>query len=93
MTDKNGEFTITSAEYKAMNDSNDNTEYVIHSYFINDGTVESFNIYGFDKETQLLVDLVNKSKVCALQSRVLNNEGISTTIYDCIPTKRKNITI
>ena len=37
-------------------------------------------------------DVINKKKVCTLESRVLNNDGTSIVIYDCIPTKvKKNI--
>lgn len=91
IADKKGKFTISSAEYKAMNSSNDESEYVIHSYYVNNGKIESFSFYRFNKDSQLLVDELDNRNVCALQSRVLDNEGISTTVYDCIPMKKKKI--
>lgn len=91
IADKKGKFTISNAEYKAMNSSNDMSEYVIHSYYVNDGKIESFNFYRFDKDSQLLVDELDNRNICTLQSRVLDNEGISTIVYDCIPMKRKKI--
>ena len=89
LTDETGVFTISNAELQAMNSSNDKTNYVIHSYYIVDGKVQAFDIYKYDKNRNLLVDIINKKKVCTLESRVLNNDGTSIVIYDCIPTKVK----
>ena len=88
-TDETGAFTISNAELQAMNNSNDKTNYVIHSYYIVDGKIQAFNIYKYDKNKKLLVDMIDKKKACTLESRILNNDGTSIVIYDCIPTKVK----
>lgn len=81
-------FTISNAELRAMTESKE-TQYIIHRYRFNNKRITSFNIYTFDKEKNILIDMVDKTNICTLKPKVLNKDGVQVIVYDCTPQKIK----
>lgn len=62
-------FNITSTELGYMKDSSkkgDSYSYIIHRYRFDGDELTSFNMYEYDKEHNVLVDIRDNTKICSI---------------------------
>ena len=76
-------FNITEKELRIMKNFSDkeDSDYVIHRYRFNEGKVEKFNIYEYDKERNVLVDVIDDTNICTITPIT----GVAQ--YACTPKK------
>lgn len=73
-------FCITDTELMMMDTPRPNMKYIIHRYRFNEGEVVSFNMYAYDSNKNVLVDVIDDTNICTI-------ENGSESEYICTPKK------
>lgn len=91
-SDEAGAFRLSRQEYSLMRNSEDSlcTRYFVHSYiFDENNNVLSSLILKYDKENELLVDVMDESNVYNIEQRIRVRKGREILNYICTPVKVK----
>ena len=78
------ELVISDVELRTMDECSgrEKTDYIIHRYVFNNNKVTSFNMYRYDRENKVLIDLIDSSNVLSI------NKESKTKKYVCVPQKK-----
>lgn len=84
-TEKEEDFSLSCGELFLLKSEEKESNYLIHRYRFDNDKVESFNIYKYDKENDMLVDIIDKSIKCTIEP-IVNEDSIK---HICTPKKLK----
>ena len=79
-TEGEDNFSITDTEFMMMDTPRENMQYLIHRYKFSHGKIESFNIYCYDTNKNVLVDIIDNTNICTI-------ENGNKSEYICTPKK------
>ena len=87
----NDGFLLSKKEHEVMVNSSilTNTKYYIYKFNFDDNNqVKSFNIYTYDRDNDVLVDVYDNSNTCGIEERIIKGKNGKPKIsYLCIPRK------
>ena len=65
----------------------------IHRYKFKGNRIVSRNIYAYDKEKNVLVDIANPKSICTIEQKTMDVNGVQVIRHECTPKKKRFIKI
>ncbi len=63
----------------------------IHRYKFKGNKIVSRNIYVYDREKNVLVDMADPKSICTIEQKTINDNGVQVIRHECTPKKKRFI--